>query len=438
MPSGTDQTLAIASLIFAVLVMGCTTEDGPEYDVPARRQVGNLQMDVDADGTPVILADIAMNFGTTEKRREWDPLFMNRNTQTVAYTLAAGKWESHGFRNLTTQYVSEPFLARNAEGGLQALVWDQQRLSLYARKGSDWVVRHTRRLPDLESQSFNWGFSQDSRIALVGDSGWNAITPLVNGHGSELRDNGGLRMPLDSGFNFTPLCYLSGRERIGAVGLEYMDSQNPSGAPPDLVWFEWSSDFSSAAPRRTLIEKQSGAYFASFVSVGGRIRLWTNSSMDPDKMALWDKTDTGFTVKEYLTIPHSRNDSLGGPAGEYGPLALDGQGCMHKLAITGGYDSRIGNPGQPPTVIMIHRSSCGETGDTLNIPSPPSIHPVVITTQVFRAGPDGTLSVAVVLTENLDMDQSLDWRNHPVPGSWIACAMRRPGEAWEYRQVAAF
>src|SRR5688572_16739164 len=104
-----------AVVLCSLLLAACVSEEGIEYDIPAGEQVQDLQLQIDADGTPVLLVGEGMFYTTKARLEPWDVKYSQPNVQSVALTRTAGGWKRHPFRNVKRNWQTQSMLVRNAE-----------------------------------------------------------------------------------------------------------------------------------------------------------------------------------------------------------------------------------------------------------------------------------------------------------------------------------
>jgi hypothetical protein len=424
--------LAAAAWIGLALA-SCTTEEGPVYDVRAREQAGWLTLDIDNDGTPLILAQINMYYATTAKLGEWDPLYNSINSQTVLFAKTAGGWKSHGFRNLGEQWSNTPLLIRNEKGSLQPMVWDRNRINLYTGSGNDWTLKTRRPVRDPYAY---WGFSNVLTIRLVGDSGWQSIT-RASEFLTEVVDQNGISARLDSARAvFMPMGFLHGADWAGVVGRE--DDFSIQGGISKLVWYRWNSDLKHPSVAKTVLDSLSSPASLALAQVKGEWRM--NAILNAESLATWVLKGNLFERLPDQPFPWGEEDTASGMNSSLsmGALHLDAQGCLHKmLPILPSRDS-VPEPGKYAMPKYVHLNSCGSDPDTLNTGRFATGKDERVVSESIRVGPEGTVAYAVTVQEIKENFIGSDWQTRPVLPSRIELAFKRPGGKWVYETVAKF
>lgn len=427
----TERT-ALACLA-ALALASCTTEDGPVYDVPAREQVSWLGLEIDADGSPVILAQINMFYTTADQRGEYDPRYNPINSQTVLYSKSSGSWKNRPFRNLTAPYNNSPLLVRNERGAVQPMVWDRDRLDLYAGSGTDWRLR-TRRV--VKNAFPYWETGSQPNLRIIGDSGWHMVTrneilePVV------IDENGAtIRLDTSKG-GFYPVEFLHGPDWIGAIGRS--DVGSDTSYMSILAFYRWNRDLARPAVRKEILDSLAYPLSIAFARVRDEWRLAV--IQDEENLGNWV-----FKGERFERLPDSPLPwTIVGGDGKidpyrfaYGRLEMDAQGCLHKVTPIFPERDTLPPYDEPQARKFIHLNSCAAENDTLD----PKIYLTgkydVIVSEVGRVVPDGTAWYAAAVQENRsgDMGRGFD---QPIQPSRIVVASKRPGGKWVFETVASY
>lgn len=358
--------LGISGCLSGIL-SGCLSDDGTNYDVPLRSQARSASLEVAADGTPYVLAEVGMNYGTRDKLGEWDPHYKTLNVQSILYSFGGGAWKAFPFRNLRDplQWSGESMLLLNDKGGIQPLIPNRLEVILYGRSGDTWLPKSKSSDPQTSTQQFY--FSASKSMLLRGDSVWQ--TPYYDYPTTKLavRTSTGGSIPLDSGWQSNSMGFLRGSRRDFLISSGYpfissSSSQQPTESPlPELVAYSWRRDPASADVRKqTLL---SGGSFYSFVSaqVEGESRFFIKHGLD---------TMSAFTLRNDSIIPLGDVDPEAFKTQDDDPrvnsyLSVDPQGCFHTLTSLpdSGYNDWFYDSGN-----RVHYSSCASGVDTLIFP----------------------------------------------------------------------
>lgn len=177
--------LASATLVTACFYGG--GEDNP-YTVPAGEKIESVQLEIEPDGTPILLARVAMAYRHQKPVYEWDTVPQTRNLQSIAFRRMTGGWSATSFKNLQENTSSLPFLLRVPGRGYQALVDDRQGIRRYAWQDGAWL----RKPLDLSPPSYRFqsefgygNFRSLSSLAMADDS--TEVSISQNYHYDELQ-----------------------------------------------------------------------------------------------------------------------------------------------------------------------------------------------------------------------------------------------------------
>ncbi|MDB5103740.1 MAG: hypothetical protein JWP91_1429 [Fibrobacteres bacterium] len=419
----------LSVVIAALALFGCTTEDGREYDVPARQEVMTAVFELDGDGTPIVLADVGMNFGTRAKLEEYEAPFEMRNVQTIAYRRVNGKWQAHPFKNLQRIYESGSSLVRNAKGDLQPMVWNRNALSMFSRNGGDWNLKSLVRIGEygLNSSLRRGGGDGISNVSVVGDDRWQTVVGDWDKHRLEVVQSDGKRFLLDTLAEFQTDFLYSGPEYNMALGIVYpreVDGQ------PELLSYRWSLDPAHANPIKEILSRGGYAGVALSARINGEDRLYL--SVEGDTLAEYAFRSGGL-VRLGPVIPPEHDP---GPPllGNFRPSMAQDR-CIH----TFGMAFRDTALSMVHSLAMVHSSWCRAGSDTIPLPT----LPLERTGYPLLAGPlqiaaDGTLMAAVMIKHDLNKAQPWE-RVKEIPASGIYMVRSSDGGThWEWETVAEF
>lgn len=422
-------------MVIALLPLGCDTQDGPEWDIPVRSQPQTVQFEVDANGSPMVLADVAMNYGTKARLEEYDQKYRTLNVQAVLYSPMNGAWDGRGFRNLQA-YYGQSQLVRDAEGGLRVAVWNRDRLIVYARSGADWTAKTAGTLPEpLREYGFSSRFPGGGvNMALMGDSGWQCVSQDYNHPQSMVVSNTGARIILDSNQQWTPLAFFPGKsvnrllatvpaaDSIGKDSLQRFRS--------NLVCYSWNLDRGDSSVRKQWIDT-SGAFFSvDPYSVAGEARFHAYSGSD----SLVDFALRGNDFVRIGRIDLVMKDTAGvDSAYRFRGGAAGPDGCLHSLAVYGP------DPSSPEG--YLYGSSCRTGTDSLKFPPETRIPGVGAGTPIMRFAGDGSPMILFEFEKRsgpIYKEDGSFQAGDDFPGpAWIYLARLR-GAKWEWEQVAAY
>lgn len=426
-------------VIAGALLSGCIAEDGPEYDVPARKQFSDAQLEVDADGSLVILAGVNLNYGTKAKLDRYDQKYRTPNVETVIYTGEAGAWESHPFRNLQPGYGSKSFLARNGKGEIQPMIWNRNGYTLFARSGGDWIPKANFRKDGLAylSNYYAGGFGPDmqSNIILTGDSLWQSVAPYFTSHSDVLVSNRGAVTVLDTSIQFFSRAGFTGKENSVIVGVGY-----PWDSRLDTVsgtyCYILSRDPAAPEPRRQLLFRTSGFVKVIFARISGEDRFYIPEFQDSlNEYAIRGKEV--IRLGRIATGSEHPADSVPGPRSSYtdfiNRISVGPDRCVDILSpIVPPYDSVKYNS---EAESYRHTNSCRSGEDTLYFPTETLLHKGPVLASEIRYAADGNPMVLFTFVEQWNQF----YGNESVIGaSWLYLAKLSSGGKWAWEKVAEY
>jgi hypothetical protein len=425
-------------VIAALFMWGCTTDDGPEYDIPAWQSVLGGELEIDADGTPRILAQVEMVYTTHDKLGEYDSKYATLNTQSILYSKINGAWVAHPFKNLQTSWWgAQSFLARNAKGEVQPLIWNLQTLSLYASNGSGWRRTAASRIEDYRYNSslLQGGLANSNgRICLLGEDRWQTI--MSSEKYVEVRQSNGESFILDSvrthsGYytSFTVGYMYPGSRYNMAIGHLY---SNTADGVPELIAYRWSLDPAHPEPLRNHIARGNlvGPILSSRVLGEDRIYISTN----PDSLAEYAFREEGLVAVRTLAAPRREDTSVAYPNRYYPILtAVDPNGCVHVIAQN--------NAETAPN--YLHTSTCREGRDAFTTPIPLKWGEAEVYLTSLKFAPDGTMMLLLSLRmtgKSIDGTMgggSNRWDRVAAP-SYLFVARSGDGSEWEWEKVVGY
>lgn len=430
--------------LLAPLLASCTSDEGTEYDIPAGEQVQDLRLEIDADGTPVLLAEVNMFYATNAVLQPWESRYMLANTQSVAYSGTAGGWKRHPFRNLQRYWETRSMLVRNPKEEVQALIADGKTMSMFTRGGGVWNRKAGFRIPATYEYGDKNFLSGGYAILVDADGASQSIADNYKTHSMEVRRSDGTSFALDTIFDFALLSLVSRSGFDMALGIrrEYQrppfDTTTPNPGETGesgLFSYAWNQGAHDPKPRkRKISDRQFSRVF--FAKVEGEERMYALAI--PDTLAEFSMQGEELAYLRDLDLPIDRDimsKEETRPDGliPYGSeLFVDPAGCIHYRAILPSTSGQsVGPSGQ---TIYLHGSTCRAGVDTLRIPLPDSTHFYVSNLTPFRFFPDGGIAAGLTLIRTNKDPNSFDPRPKP---SWIHLA-RLKGRTWEWEKIAEF
>jgi hypothetical protein len=420
-------------VLLSLLASACDTVDENGYVIPSKSSISGAELQIAPDGSPLVFAQVGMYYATAAQLDQWQPRYMQRNAQSIAYTPGTGGWQSHSFRNLQP-YGGSSFLLRSAKGQIEALVEHLHRHILYAYTGSDWQVKKS--ILDKDESELNNGFGfggMGTSLALEGDTAWDIpVVPWNEAYTDyhlKIKRNSGALIDLDTVPQYSVSLMVPGKS-FNYLILVNNPVYNDTTTPRKLICYRWSPDPIHPDPRKQVVQLDRlngyGALFSS--EVQGENRVYLQVSQDSlVEFALRNDTLSQLGYR-FFPVPV---DTVGkNPYRQYpiGSLSVDPSGCIHSLGTS------VSNPLFPDSLVMVHSSSCGAAVDSIPMPRP---SPSMLSPQLsgLRFAPDGTPMVALILTQNLFDPNSY---GQVVPPSWLYFARRGPGGKWTWDLISAY
>lgn len=440
-------------VLSALILSSCLSEEGGEYDVPAGEMVQKLQLQIDADGTPVLLAEVAMFYGTKAPLQSWENPYIQRNVQAIAYTRTVGGWTKHPFRNVRQDGNLTSLLVRDYQEEVRAIVADRTVQSLFERNGGHW----TRKTASKASSGYTFQSlplsSGVQAVLMDGDGAWQSL--IFNYEDSKLKvmDNDGSTFALDTGMNILLLGAVSRAEFNMVLGakqeINETDSRDESGS--GLFSYAWSLGAGDPGPRkRKISDRNFSALF--FAKVGGQDRMY--GLVPPDTLAEFTMQGEELVFRRDLDLPIDRKpgskmdpitapvtvpntDTLTVPKPDSripdeAELMVDPSGCVHYIKTLYRPSVIPGEPGKQP--VYTHGSTCRAGVDTLVLPEPDTIYAYQSQLTGFRFSPQGELMVGLYQIRAPKDPGKYGWGAAP---SRIYLA-RLKDRTWELESIAAF
>lgn len=422
----------LGSLLGGLLLGGCTSEEGPLYDIPVSQRIQSAVFEADSDGAPVILAEVAMYYGTHDKLKEWEPKYEQSNNQSVLFAKRNGAWSPLPFRNLRNPNWASSMLVRNASGAIQPMIWDRRKLTLYGRSGSDWVPRSIVRLEEDDRYGMVISYSAESpRLALVGDSAWESVGFPTRDKALRVSRSDGTFFALDTAEWFQPLAFHSGRAFNLMVGMN--TTYGPMESHSTTALYRWNLDRDHPDVRKQVLPELSYEYSEYFSSVAGEPRLYARSR---DSVLVYAERGGEWVIIQTDFIQAYRNsdrDTLRGSMVPTFNLQPDPDGCMQGTALSysdGGFGADYRS--KP---VFLYASTCSQDVDTIPLPGELENVPGYPQFSGPRFTRDGRPMLLLTLQKTAPAYSDEGDIKEP---SWIYLATRNPSGTWEWELVAKY
>ena len=438
-----------AVVLLALILSSCLSGEGSEYDVPAGEMVQKLQLQIDADGTPVLLADVAMFYGTKARLQPWESPYSLANVQTIAFTRTAGGWNKHAFRNVRREGSLSSLLIRNHKEEVRAIIADRTVRTLFERNGGDWTRK-------TASKAFGGYTFQTVPISsgaqanlMEGDGAWRSIIYDYEDQKIKGLRSDGTSFALDTGMNIMLLGAVTRAEFNMVLGAKHEFNENGSRNDREsgLFSYAWSLGAADPGPRKRKISDRN---FASlyFARIEGQDRMYGH--VPPDTLAEFSMEGEELVFRADLDLPIDRKPGL-----QTVPLAdskldtrmepkpdsripgeaalmVDPSGCVHYIKTLVRPSGVWGDPGGQ--TVYTHGSTCRAGVDTLVLPEPDTTHAYQTELTEFRFSPQGELMVGLF---------QIRAPRDPLKNTWGAAPSRiylarLKDRTWELESIAEF
>lgn len=411
-------------LLAAAGLPGCFGggEDADPYTLPKGEILANPSLEVEPDGSVLLLAQSRMLYAHNNPVEEWDRGIRSRNRHSILYRRSNGSWNATPFKNLQREDNSFPALLPVPGAGYQALVWDAQVLKRYAFKDGAWSRRQTLTLP-YETQhpgmmaSGNW--RRHPSLAWTSDTTWlqadYIYRPNEGSYETRLLEMpSGRAVRVDTGS--LSLLSLHGdgalRSVFGYVTRMLRNKSHPDSVEYRTMWSYWrwrAGD--TAATRHVLDLDMATGYFQSFFSTfRGRTALFLANQTE---FRIYPLDASGAPGEpEIIDIPNDGRVLLS-------LFAPDTAGCIHGLDYVDNMSKRR------PT--FIHWNTCRPGLDTLGLDGLAPSKALSVDARL-RVDFSGNPIVALAVQETLDQPDRTIYGESYLP-SWLLFARLEQG-AW--------
>ncbi len=383
------RSLFLAGVLAAIASLQACFNSGETespYTVPAGESLQNIQLETEADGTILVLAQASMYFSHEDPQDDFDRIPRSRNLQTYAYRRSKGVWTATPFKNLQRNPNAFPVLIPEPSGRFQALIWDYTGINRFVFREGGWTGRKPMSPPAGVEQNGgfgirNWtrhpniGAENDSSLLFIHSEFWEgtSVTETLNGR----------RTFLDT-LLFFPTAYHVGRTFQGTVGHEY--SADGRDVEARFVYYYWKSG--DATARKTLLgDRMFNEGFFSPFEGNPALYITAEAGIRIMPLGVDGKPGTDFVLR---SLPARKDiDSVWIMEPLFAP---DSAGCIHVLDY---FAAKSLLPAG-----FVHRNTCREGSmDTLPVPQPVSGRNYNIHSTKMRVGPSGSPLAAFILQE---------------------------------------
>lgn len=240
--------LALAGAMAASLgLQGCfeSAEVDSPYSVPAGKSIETARLEIEPDGTVLILAQAGMFYSHKQPLTEEEKIPQLRNLESIVYRRTAGGWSATSFKNLQSNSNSLPILIPDAQGRINALVWNSTYIRRYRYMNGAWNLRPKADYPEFFNymtvfSDRNWG--RNPYLGIESDSALLTVENIYEGvgYGLLVRDGAvGKPFKLGTAGGAMPMTLHVGADyrTLVTVSSQYMEMKDNS--PPQLHLFRW-------------------------------------------------------------------------------------------------------------------------------------------------------------------------------------------------------
>lgn len=426
-------------LLACLALQGCFSPvEEPEYNVKKGEMISGFDMEVEPDGSILLLAQIGMYYS-----REGAPSdYELSNLHTVLFRRAKGAWSATPFKNLQSEQDFFPSFILDRDGGYRVLVLDVGRAKSYGLQGNRWTPQATlRRARSFAGNSWrsdrNW--NRSLQIGYKDDTTLYQVFWEDDGT-AKLRESRGLQEVHTLGFGFVPLAFHAGNGYSALIGMERTTSD--SGTVSHLALQLWRED------------PKNMSYFLldGLISPYDTLDLPRNGFDNRNEWLIWPsevffapyRNGTGLYYCREVDCRILSLDSSGLPAGIDVPdadpkslkvdpsskIAPDTDGCLHGVEQFFERDSKDaiipqgGNVRAAGSVVVW--DACRRKKDTVAIWESPTGKNFSLVSRRFRILPDGSPVIAALVQEE-ELFPSQTRAEAPLGRTWLILAERKQG-----------
>lgn len=381
--------VAAAALLACALLQGCFSSEGVDspYTIPAGEEFETLEMEVEPDGTVLLVVRVAMYYGHNDSTQADFTSPQMRNKHTIVYRRSAGVWSATPFKNLQMQVIAFPAFVPAADGRFHLFVWDGGTVFPYYFRDGRWYHRQALEDPrrfDLSHSMGGRNWQRHPWIAIPDDSTLLFVRYTEEYHSRIESSPARKAVKLSSQFIGPEAFHV-------APGFQAVAGREPSerGLPDrgeSLTYFHWRPGEDSATKAQfRFLETIREVFFSPyrdgtglFVAIDGFVYI---IPLAPDG-------------SPGLMTSHALPESLEAVGNLF---AADAGGCIHGIRSVG---AKSPSGATLPPRKFLHWNTCLAPEDTLDIGEPPAGKSHYVYPMRFRMGPAGRPMAALVLHEN--------------------------------------
>lgn len=418
MPNPFPKFLPALPSLGALVLLGCFGSDVGDspFTIHKGEVFERLQLEIEPDGTVLILAQAAMYMAHNDPQTDWDRRIQVQNYHSSIYRRTTGGWNATSFKNIQERPHAFPALLPAPDGIFQAFIWDGGQIKRMAHSDGSWNRIPGTEWPAWIEEGGTFGSQNWTRHPRIAVAGQNLLLTLHEhwDKGRWVSEGAGRKVHLDTGWFSSTAFHTAPRYRalLGTCANAYIDEK--MGFTTDPCYNIWREGDIRAD--RILLGSVKGAMDGFFSPYRGGTAIFIPTQAGTFIFSL----DGDGKVTGSDTVPTPKDEFILGPM-----IASDSAGCIHGLNY---------QPGTAAAwVTYIHWNSCDEKAlDTLAVPNPEPGRQYHGAAVKLRLAPDGTPTAALIVQEvtpfPLDVVSS-------VPPSFLFLAELRGGK-WILERVA--
>ncbi len=362
-------SILVLSLFLSLL--GCMNGETEEFDVRVKDNLGKIQFQLAADGSPVIMADIELKYTTKKLNERSTRDTITRNIEAILLTRKNGTWTRHSFRNIQNPWSGQSLLLKNYKGEVQPFVFDLPNISLFGSDGGAWLLK--KRIPEEQFPFENYFKNGQTSISLAGSDLWQTVSESYNvGRPLRVIRSDKSKFTLDSNITFNGQATFSTRNISFAIGTVEAEPQSYPGATPpfvdslnylNLVSYSWSNDSKDPKPQKQIIHLENPLYAVFFDNIAEVNSVFIVTASD-------SIMEFGFKERELVYLRSIAQPDDGIHIHYSNGTVIDRNGCVHGLNKFYKDTSNPNGPSLYEGIGYAHMSSCSDRQDTLVVPLP--------------------------------------------------------------------
>lgn len=437
--------------LFCATLFDCTGVEGPEYNVPLRKKIQSASIELGENDSPIIIANLALNYGTKAKLTGYESNYQAFNTESISLTQSNGIWKTFSFRNLASYWSSRLF--RKNSGEVYALVPQFNRSQLYSFKNSDWILIASAN--EIQSVFYPGNNSSSTPFFIYNDTAWQYFGDRNFYAHKFLISNRGTEVLVDTNSQSSPELFNNGKDFNLIISKKAMNDSNGQ-YTFQIVYYTWPADSINAKPTtQILLNNQIGnnrGLPLLSATIAGETRYYFPTQSDSLlEFTLQNRTliQTGMIHFASFTInPNSSTYN-------YSPAVVGPDRCIYRLEGMQNSDPSFDTSTNKvyPThssYAYLYHSSCNERYDTLSIPIKTHVEITGVETSKILFGKNGLPMILFTISaqESFGIDTQNQASNRKdltvvdlnalIGPSWLYLAKLTSVGKWEWEQIAEY